>query len=641
MFAYIKIYIRYITMNSPIYLLLLASIIVLSACQPIDPTVSTRPDQSAVIAAQQAEQSGDYASAAQQYLILASATNNEQQAQFYLYAALAFWQNNDLGQATATLAKINREQLSTAQHYDAAILEAQIALHNMQAENALRALESFDLKTVPSMQKKTMVELQIQAYALTENWLEKANSHILLAPLLDAAEREQNQQDLWRALMQLSSQMLGLFNPGVPPAIDSGWFALAYAVKAYPVNSDALAVAVEDWYRSYPNHPADPVIFQLSGDPHIGVATATSIPQNITDIAILLPSSGPYKVAANAIKEGIIAAHFTSQSNTQLHFLVVATNRQYGTSNILQQYQRAVDKNVSLVIGPLDKIAVQLLAESESLPVPVLALNRLADNATKTKLFQFGLAPEDDAVATANYAFNQGFKRAIVLSPQGNWGARIAAAFIDQWQLNNGVVLNQASYDVTLNDYSDIIKPLLGLVASTQRNQELTRTLRRNLEFEPRRRQDIDFIFLVARSAKARQIVPQLRFHRSGSLAIIATSHAYTGVQDKRQDIDLNRVIISDVSWMFDGLATSDPTYMALSTSRPESFNRLKRLYALGADSYHLIAELNTLSRESTLSFSGATGVLSIDQYGHIIREPHWGVFKEGILEALPVTDFE
>jgi outer membrane PBP1 activator LpoA protein len=366
------------------------------------------------------------------------------------------------------------------------------------------------------------------------------------------------------------------------------------------------------------------------------LTTEFNVPQDITDIAILLPESGPYKMAAKAIKEGIIAAHLTAQSNTQLHFFAIDTDREYGTSNVLQQYQRAVDKNVSLVIGPLDKIAVQLLAESVSLPVPVLALNRLADQASKANLFQFGLAPEDDTIAVANYAQAQGFERAIVLAPQNKWGERISTAFIDQWQTNNGIVLNQATYDVAQNDFSDILKPLLGLVTSKQRSQALTRTLGRNLEFEPRRRQDIDFLFLVAKPAKARQLVPQLKFYRSGRLPIIATSHAYTGYQDAQQDIDLNRLIIGDIPWIFDDLATSDPTYIALSTSKPENFNRLKRLYALGADAYHLVPELNTLSNDATLSYSGATGEISIDQFGHITRKTRWGKFDEGILQLLP-----
>ncbi len=622
-------------MNFRILLLLVCFVFALSACQSTDPTISTRPNQSDVLAAQQAEQSGDYASAAKYYIELAEKNNNEQQAQFYLYAAQNFWQLNDLEQASKSLAQINREKLSDVKQIDAAILEANIAFQNSQAEDALRALESFDVKNMSSSQKKDVLELRIQGYQFTENWLEKANSHIALAPLLNELERDQNQQLLWQALMHLSPQILDLFNPGVPPSIDSGWFTLAYNIKTYPAGSEVLAVALEDWYRSYPNHPADPAFFISSAESNTDLTTTIQLPQNITDIAILLPESGPYKIAAQAIKEGIIAAHLTAQSTIQLHFLPVETDRKYVYSNVIQQYQRAVDKNVSLVIGPLDKVALQLLAESSELPVPVLALNRLTDHAAKSNLFQFGLAPEDDAIAIANYAHEHGFERALVLAPQNSWGERITMAFTEQWQQNGGAIIDQANYDVTENDFSDVLKPLLGLVASTQRNKALTRTLGRNLEFEPRRRHDIDFLFLAAKPDKARQLVPQLKFYRSTDLPIIATSHAYAGYQNAQQDIDLNRLIISDIPWVIDDTFSSDPTYVALSTANPEHFNQLKRLYALGVDAFQLIAKLNILTNDENALFYGATGEIYIDQRGYIMRKMRWGKFDQGILQIL------
>lgn len=619
-------------MNSRIYLFLTACLVVsLSACQSVDPNISTRPNQSGMLAAQQAEQSGDYAGAAQQYVDLALKNNNEQQALFYLYAAQNFWLNNDANSATANLAKINREKISATHHYDAIILEAEISQYNLQDEQVLRALQAIDLKTLTNKQQRNVLEIIIQAYERTANWLEKANSHIALTPLLLKYEQQENQQLLWQSLMNLTPQTLDLFNPGVPPAIDSGWFSLAYAIQSYQTNSEALAVALENWQRSYPNHPADPTLYQISTD-----ESTIQLPQKITDIAILLPDAGPYKESAEAITEGIIATHLTEQSSTRLYFFSVDTDREFNTSDVLQQYQRAVDMKVNLVIGPLDKLAVQLLAESGPLPVPVLALNRLADQKSKTNLFQFGLAPEDDSVSVANYATTQLFERAIVLAPENNWGERIATAFVDQWQLNGGVVLNQGRYDVALNDFSNVLKPLLSLSASKQRKQSLVRTIGKKVEFELRRRQDIDFIFLVAKPAKARQLVPQLRFYRSGSLPIIATSHAYTGYQDPQQDIDLNRIIINDVPWNFDETALSDPIYIALFNSKLDNSKHMKRLYALGVDAYHLVPKLNALSIEPNFTLNGATGRLSINELGKISRIKPWGTFKEGLLGPLP-----
>ena len=620
-------------MTRHIHLLLLAALILLlNGCQHTQSTI-TKPDTTAETQAMAAEQSGDYLTAAQQYADLAKATSGAQQAQFYLRAAQAYFQINQLEHVTATLANIDKSLLSDAQQLDIAIIEADIALSFSQADQALAALAPFQLKYATPSQQLVTYQLKINAYGKTENWLEKANAHIALASLLsDNEEVADNQNALWKTLLKLTPQALELFNPGIAPSIDSGWFALAYAVRAYQTNPDALIVAIEDWQRNYPNHPADISLYKAQ------LKTGTRLPKQLNDIAILLPNSGPYAAAADAIKQGIIAAHFDGQTSTRLHFFSVKTDTQSGTSNVWQQYQQAVSKNANLVIGPLDKISVQILADAEELPIPVLALNRLNDLTQKDNLFQFGLAPEDDAVAAANFAITQNYERAVVLAPTGGWGNRVASAFSDQWLANGGTLLSRAHYDEKQSDFSTVIRPLLGLDASKQRQQKLKQTLGLSVEFEPRRRQDIDFIFLVARPLKARQLMPQLKFHRSGQLPVIATSHAYSGQENSQQDIDLNGLIINDIPWVFSDLALADPAYIALQNSSPQHFDNFIRLYALGADAYRLIPNLNGLSRSSDLSFMGATGVLSIDEIGHLNRETRWAKFNRGKIKALPAS---
>jgi len=620
-------------MTKQFYISILTLIVLsLSACQPALQPTTTRPDNNADMLAVEAEKSGDYLGAAQHYLILAENAKKQHQAHYYLRAALAFWQANDIEQASNSLTKVNSESLDQLQKLDASILEADIAIASFQAEQALSALESINIQDISSPQNKQVLALRIQAYALTENWLEKANSHIALASLLSQDETAENQKMLWQALMSLTPQALDLFNPGMSPSIDSGWFALAYAVKTYNTNPDTLIVAIEDWQRNYPRHPADPSLYEQS------LKTGTRLPQQLNHIAILLPNTGPYKAAATAIKQGILAAHFNARSRSQLHFYDVITDQQSGVSNVWQRYQQAITDEASLVIGPLDKKSVQMLADANELSIPVLALNRLAEHEQKDNLFQFGLAPEDDAIAAANYATQQNFQRAVVISPTGNWGNRIASAFNQQWLANGGILLNHKKYDAKQHDFSESIKPLLGLSTSSQRYHALKQTLASKLEFEPRRRQDIDLIFVVAKPLKARQILPQLKFHRSGSLAVIATSQAYGGKENSQQDIDLNGLLINDIPWMFPETAVQDPIYASLQANPPEHFNRSIRLHALGADAYQLIPQLNSLSRSSDLHFQGATGELSISESGQIHREPQWGQFTDGILTALPIS---
>ena len=206
---------------------------------------------------------------------------------------------------------------------------------------------------------------------------------------------------------------------------------------------------------------------------------------------------------------------------------------------------------------------------------------------------------------------------------------------MNAWREVGGSVLYRASYNESDNDFRDTLIPLMGLDASEQRYASLKSTLGRSLDFEPRRRQDIDFVFMVAKPLKARQLVPQLKFHRSGQLPLIATSHTYTGQSDPQQDIDLNNLYIPDIPWMFTQHAEQDPVYQAIQAQSNGNFGGLLRLYAMGADAYRLIPELNRLSRDPESIYQGATGSLSINEQGQIERDMPWAQFKQGELELI------
>jgi len=353
----------------------LAAIVALSmtltACQSLSPL--TVPDVKAESQARIAVQSGDFSSSAQQYEALAKSSGGTHRSRLYIQAASAYWQLGQVEQARATLAKIDREQLTPNLAFELSILEANFAIQALGASQALSLLEPYRADQLTTRQQRTLYRTRIQAYQISENWLEMANSHISLDNLLPDSEREANQQQLWQALMMLTPEALNLFNPGFPPATDSGWFALAHIIKTYQNNPDVLIVALEDWQRSYPNHTALPSIYKQEIE-----TTGTLLPKKIGHIAILLPASGPYAEVARAIREGISAAHYAENSETKLHFIETQTDSISGLSNVQYAYQQAIDLNASLVIGPLDKESIQVLSHAPQLPIPVLALNRLS-----------------------------------------------------------------------------------------------------------------------------------------------------------------------------------------------------------------------------------------------------------------------
>ncbi len=609
-------------------LFMLLVLLALTACQPISmDTKPSAPEMTALIS--EAEKQGDYAVAAEDYLAQAAESEGALKSAFQYRAAMMQYELGELAEADALLAETNLEQLSPREQLTANLLRADIALLNLDGQQALTHLDKIDFDSANEVQQKRILELRITAYDLTENSLEKALAHIKLDPMLPESERENNRLALWQTLLKMTPHALDLYNPGQPPAEDSGWFALAYAFKAYENNPEAMEVAIEDWQYSYPNHPAD--IEQLKKS----IKTPLRLPQQLDLIGILLPDSGPAANAAQAIRQGIIAAHFNARSNVRLQFYDVQTGNNPDSNNVISQYDKAVADGANIVIGPLDKTSVELLAAHDALTIPVLALNRINEDIEQNNFFQFALAPEDDARNQAEYANKMGYKRAIVLSPRNDWGDRVAEAFTNEWRNSGGQLVTRAKYNETENDYSHILTPILGVDSSVQRYQNLRRTLGKSLEFEPRRRQDVDFLFMVGRPLKARQLLTQLRFHRSGKLPILATSHAYGGEANAQQDIDLNGLIFTDIPWMFTEQSQQDPAYAAVRRQATGDIGSFVRLAALGVDAYRMIPFLTAMSGSEDEKYNGATGILTINEQGQIERTMSFATIRNGLIEPL------
>jgi outer membrane PBP1 activator LpoA protein len=609
-------------------LFMLLVLLALTACQPISmDTKPSAPEMTALIS--EAEKQGDYAVAAEDYLAQVAESEGALKSAFQYRAAMMQYELGELAEADALLAETNLEQLSPREQLTANLLRADIALLNLDGQQALTHLDKIDFDSANEVQQKRILELRITAYDLTENSLEKALAHIKLDPMLPESEKENNRLALWQTLLKMTPQALDLYNPGQPPAEDSGWFALAYAFKAYENNPEAMEVAIEDWQYSYPNHPAD--IEQLKKS----IKTPLRLPQQLDLIGILLPDSGPAANAAQAIRQGIIAAHFNARSNVRLQFYDVQTGNNPDSNNVISQYDKAVADGANIVIGPLDKTSVELLAAHDALTIPVLALNRINEDIEQNNFFQFALAPEDDARNQAEYANKMGYKRAIVLSPRNDWGDRVAEAFTNEWRNSGGQLVTRAKYNETENDYSHILTPILGVDSSVQRYQNLRRTLGKSLEFEPRRRQDVDFLFMVGRPLKARQLLTQLRFHRSGKLPILATSHAYGGEANAQQDIDLNGLIFTDIPWMFTEQSQQDPAYAAVRRQATGDIGSFVRLAALGVDAYRMIPFLTAMSGSEDEKYNGATGILTINEQGQIERTMSFATIRNGLIEPL------
>ncbi len=85
--------------------------------------------------------------------------------------------------------------------------------------------------------------------------------------------------------------------------------------------------------------------------------------------------------------------------------------------------------------------------------------------------------------------------RGVAVVPEGDWGTRVLTAFRQELEAGGGVLLDHVALDSTRNDWGAEITQVLRLSDSDARHKRLESVLGTKLEFEPRRRGDIDFIF--------------------------------------------------------------------------------------------------------------------------------------------------
>jgi outer membrane PBP1 activator LpoA protein len=334
-------------------------------------------------------------------------------------------------------------------------------------------------------------------------------------------------------------------------------------------------------------------------------------------IALLVPQSGPLAPAGNAIHDA---------------FGGDAPATPYNVSGTPQEavdiFRKALTDGAGLVVGPLRKEDATAIAASvgsgNALPVPVIALNYLDANLpVPPGLVQLGLAPEDEAQSAAADAYARGLRRALILSAQGDWGERVAAAFRRRFEALGGKVVDEGRYTTGTADYSAPIKSLLKLDAAEARYHGLQSSLHVKMEYEPRRRSDIDMIFLGARAAQARLITPQLRYYRAERLPLYATSSAYDGTVDA----DLQGLRFCDV-----------PALVSTTLPSGQSVD-LVRLTALGRDAAQLAKALRVGPLTGATSFVGAAGVINIEANGVVHRQLACAEFDAGGVHPLGAPD--
>ena len=576
------------------------------------------------------EAMGDFAAAGAMLEQFAANQESPSREALLLHAATAFLRAGDIDRSRDLLAAVDLTDTPQL-WFERRLLEAEIALAEKRFDEALMILDVPPPERTPDEQLKRYYANRGDALYLTGKPLESAFALTELDLLTrDLEEKLKVQLTLLERLTTLTDTALELLQPE-PPGIQGGWMELARITKTYAGDTEALPTLLLDWRERFPSHPALPELIDAYREE---LSRRFSRPERL---AVLLPASGPIAQPAAALWAGFLAAYYQEPPENRPAITFYDNS---DTAQTWPLYRRAVDEGANIVIGPLDKEGVAQLLRAGDLEIPVLALNQVPpETVPPLNLYQFGLSPEDEARQVAERAWLDGHRHALALIPEGPWGDRVFAAFRDRWEQLGGILGERQIYAPAENDFSAPIRALLNIDESDLRRSRLEGLLGRKVEFEPRRRQDADFIFLLAKNQEGRQIRPQLQFHHAAGVPVYATSHIFSGRADPKGDQDLEGVVFPDIPWVLLD-ATDDPlSRHRLAELLPESQNSFQRLYAMGIDSYRLIYHLYRLQSSTTESLDGRTGILSMNEVNQMHRQLVWAEMQGGMPRVLGYAD--
>jgi len=615
-------------MVNRLYFLLFVAALALAGCAGAPERAQPPVEDTLRLAAERYAEEGNFLAAAQLYLSESKTAAANQRTPLRLDAAEFLARGELWEQLAQLLGSIDPEPMPAAERTRYELLAVQLALSQHQTDEALARLDTISNPDTLPDHGQRYYQLRASAYAMSGNAIEAARQLIWVDGLIvDPQQRLENQYRIWEQLSTLTDPALQQLLTSPPPDPLSGWMELVLLTRQTRADQQQWNARLDSWRARYPGHAADHALLpDLAGKLGEGIAP-------LQQIAVLLPLSGRAAESADAIRDGILAAYYEEPGERpEIRFYDTGGDAQL----LWAVYQEAIQNGADFVIGPLLKESIQQLALSGHLPVPVLALNQAETEQTiDLPLYQFGLAPEDEARQAAERAYGDGHQHVIALVPDTLWGERVFSAFATHFTTLGGEVLDVGRYPPDSADFKAPIQHALKLDASMNRHRALERLLGQKLQYEPRRRQDVDAIFILGFPKQARLISPQLRFHHAGDIPVYSTSHVFSANADSTLDRDINGLYFCDIPWVLDDSGNWAQKRQQFAAIWPNRSNIYHRLFALGFDAYQVIPWLSTLNMPGFTYFPGATGTLTLDPQKHLHRSLEWAQFHNGVAKKL------
>ena len=318
-------------------------------------------------------------------------------------------------------------------------------------------------------------------------------------------------------------------------------------------------------------------------------------------VGLLLPLSGGQSAAAASVRDGFLAGYYGERRRRpELRFYDTAT----GAS---AAYARAAEGN-DFVVGPLARDEVDAVFADETPSVPLLALNR-GSRTPPVGSAAFSLSPEDEGISIAQYLIQRGAKNVLVIQGGDDAQRRIAAAARTQLQ-QRGV----------------------RVAASLDYREDMTAALRQAVQAEG----GVDMLLLSLKGSQARVLVPQLAAAGLSATPRVATSQIVSGTGKPAEDAALDGIVYPTETWGVrgvDGLPSQASAAARVDTAKGPA----ARLFAFGYDAWLLTGYLERLALSNNGDIAGATGRLSLDGFGNVLRVPGWSRFAGGV--PVPLAD--
>jgi outer membrane PBP1 activator LpoA protein len=606
--------------------------LLLAGCPGIQP----RGSVPSVDRAEQLIRAGDHAAAAPIYERLAAETTGIDAAEFNLRAARAWLAAGRVADADRVLALLP-PGLTQQQALEQSLLRIQSKLLQGGGDQAWRDISAMPTPTAPAAAARYHETRQLVAIA-TGHLLDGIRAELSRERVMAPGDARIARTELLAQLRAAAERGVSLTPPPGSDAIVRGWLEAASVALDNSRNPTLGATRLNAFRSRYPTHPA---LGPLSGEPGVGIEEPVAMLDAAPHVALMLPLTGRTSAPAAQIRDGFMTAYYQMPASSRPRLRVYDT----ATMSIADTFADATRNGAEFIVGPLTREEVIAAAELLTTRPTVLALNFLpAEQAPPEKFFQFALSPEDDARAVARFVSASGRRRGVVLTPEGDWGSRVAAAFDEELRAAGGYVLGQANYTtLARNDFGPSIMQVLRTDDSAARHQRIQAAIGQKLEFEqPRRRPDIQFIFAPAPPGQpgvARQLRPQLRSHLAGSgqgdLPTYMLGDAFEPHPTANAEID--GVMFPDMPWMV-GEDTGLPAEVreAARAAFGDSTSRRGRLFAFGYDAFRIAT---ALKRGGTIDSQGLTGTLSLDAQGRVRRELQWVRIKQGSPTPLLPSD--